>query len=143
MANINKPRIVIDTNIILVCVPKKSKYNWIIQKLLAKELLFCVSNDIITEYEEKLSQVYSPKLAKDFKELLAVSISVLNVNPYYHWNLISSDPDDNKFVDCAVAADADFIVTDDGDYKILNSIDFPRLTIKNLDEFSQLMGISY
>ena len=32
---------------------------------------------------------------------------------YYHFGLIESDVDDNKFEDCAVAADAEYIVTND------------------------------
>lgn len=32
---------------------------------------------------------------------------------YYHFRLIESDVDDNKFEDCAVAADAEYIVTND------------------------------
>ena len=35
------------------------------------------------------------------------------LTPYYKFNLIKSDPDDNKFVDCAVIANAKFIVTED------------------------------
>ena len=35
------------------------------------------------------------------------------LTPYYKFNLIKSDPDDNKFVDCAVIANAEFIVTED------------------------------
>ena len=35
------------------------------------------------------------------------------LTPYYKFNLIKSDPDYNKFVDCAVIANAKFIVTED------------------------------
>ena len=35
------------------------------------------------------------------------------LTPYYKFNLIKSDPDDNKFVDCAGIANAKFIVTED------------------------------
>lgn len=91
------------------------------------------------EYQEKLTDIYSPKMAKDFTELLSVSNNVLNIIPYYHWELIESDPDDNKFVDCAIAANADFIITNDGHYNILGSIDFPKLTTKTLQEFSEFM----
>ncbi len=37
--------------------------------------------------------------------------------------------DDNKFVDCAVAANASFIVSHDKDFNILKEIDFPKAII--------------
>jgi predicted nucleic acid-binding protein len=52
-----------------------------------------------------------------------------------YFNLISVDPDDNKFVDCAVAANAKFVVTDDGHFDLLKQIDFPKVNIIGLDDF--------
>ena len=51
-----------------------------------------------------------------------------------YFNLISVDPDDNKFVDCAVAANAKFVVTDDGHFDVLKQIDFPKVNIIGLDD---------
>ena len=56
------------------------------------------------------------------------------ITPYYHFNLITVDFDDNKFVDCAVAGNAKFIVTEDHHYDILQKIDFPKVEIIKLDE---------
>ena len=58
----------------------------------------------------------------------------LFITPYYHFNLIKVDPDDNKFVDCAVAGNAKFIVTEDRHYDILRRTDFPKVNIIKLDE---------
>jgi len=41
---------------------------------------------------------------------------------YIHFGLITVDVDDNKFVDCAVAADAEYIVTNDKHFEVLNKI---------------------
>ena len=56
------------------------------------------------------------------------------VTPYFNFELIKSDPDDNKFVDCAISANAKFIVTEDHHYNILKEIDFPQVEIINLDD---------
>ena len=42
------------------------------------------------------------------------------------WTLISilQDKDDNKFVDCAIAANARFIVSEDGHFKYLKESRF-------------------
>ena len=55
---------------------------------------------------------------------------------YIHFGLIEQDPDDNKFVDCAVAADAEYNVTNDSHFKILKDIDWPKIAILTIQEFS-------
>ena len=46
---------------------------------------------------------------------------------HYNWRLITIDPDDNKFIDCAVAANADYLVTNDKHFNVLKEIDFPKV----------------
>ena len=41
--------------------------------------------------------------------------------PQYRFGVIIPDPDDNKFCDCAIAAEADFVVTDDAHFTVLKS----------------------
>ena len=57
-------------------------------------------------------------------------------------NLITADPDDNKFVDCAFAAGADYLVSEDSHFNVLNKISFPQLNLVTLDEFMQTRLIS-
>ena len=56
------------------------------------------------------------------------------MTPYFHFKLIIADPDDDKFVDCAIAANAKFVVTDDGHFDVLKQIDFPKVEIIGLDD---------
>ena len=76
--------------------------------------------------------------------LLAMNVIINNpytifVTPYYRFNLIKADPDDNKFVDCAVAGNARFVVTEDSHYKILREIDLPKVDIISLDDMLQMV----
>ena len=48
---------------------------------------------------------------------------------------IYDDPDDNKFVDCAVAAQAEYIVTNDKHFNVLNNLPWPKLVVLNIKEF--------
>lgn len=57
------------------------------------------------------------------------------VDPHFRLQLITTDPDDNKFVDCAFAAGADYLVSEDSHFDILRRIPFPQLNIVTLDEF--------
>ena len=41
----------------------------------------------------------------------------------------------NKFVDCAIVANADFIVSEDSHFNVLKSIPFPRVIVKRLQIF--------
>jgi len=50
---------------------------------------------------------------------------LVHVNKYYFWRLITVDPDDNEFVDCAISVNTDFICTEDSHFKVLSQIPFP------------------
>ncbi|MDY6257364.1 MAG: PIN domain-containing protein [Bacteroidaceae bacterium] len=50
---------------------------------------------------------------------------------------ITADPDDNKFVDCAFAANADYLVSEDSHFNILRNMPFPHLNLVTLDEFME------
>ena len=47
----------------------------------------------------------------------------------------TKDLDDNKFVDCAVVANAEYIVTEDSHFNILKITPFPPVEVKRLHEF--------
>ena len=68
-------------------------------------------------------------------DLIVKRKNVLRVALYFHWHLITADPDDNKFVDCAFAANATYIVSDDSHFDVLRDITFPELLVVRLKEF--------
>ena len=49
-------KLIIDTNVLLVCISSKSPYHWLFQSILAKEFLLIVSTEILLEYEEVIQQ---------------------------------------------------------------------------------------
>lgn len=127
-------RLVLDTNSLIQCIAHRSRYHAIWLSLLDGRNNLCVTNEILEEYEEILERKASHTFA-----MLAINVIINNphtifITPYYHFNLITADPDDNKFVDCAVAGNARFIVTEDRHYDILQKIDFPKVGIIKLDE---------
>jgi len=61
------------------------------------------------------------------------------VQVYYHLRLITEDPDDDKFVDCAFKANAKYIVTQDHHYDVLKQTPFPRIEVIDIDEFLSLL----
>ena len=51
--------------------------------------------------------------------------------------LIEQDKDDNKFVDCAIASNAEYIVTNDKHFDILKAISWPQISVVALQEFAE------
>ena len=127
-------RLVVDTNSLLQCISRRSRYHDLWLSLLDGRNTLCVSTGILEEYAEKLQQFTSNEFTEAALGVITNNPHTLFVTPYYHFNLISVDPDDNKFVDCAVAANAKFVVTDDGHFDVLKQIDFPKVNIIGLDD---------
>ena len=59
----------------------------------------------------------------------------------FAWFLIEADPDDNKFVDCAIAGQADYIVTHDKHFRILDEIQFPRVRATGLEALREMLSV--
>jgi uncharacterized protein len=96
-------RVLIDTNILLAIVPKRSTERWLYELLRSGELSLIVSNEIIEEYEEKLAWFYSEYFAEIvLEEILNLPQTEQN-EAYFKWQLITEDPDDNKYVDISLA----------------------------------------
>lgn len=131
----HKLKVILDTNILLVSISSKSKHHWLFQKLLAQEFEIVITNEILMEYEEIISQKYSVSVARNVIRTLLLLPNVTRSDIYYQWNLIQVDVDDNKFVDCAIASNVDFLVTNDKHFNVLNQIDFPKVNIVDIDQF--------
>ena len=128
-------RIVLDTNCLLQSLPSRSPYHKIWTEMMAGRISLCVNTDILSEYEEKLAEKTTPEIARNVLEAITRLHTTVFQQVYFHFGLIEADPDDNKFVDCAVAVSAEYIVTNDTHFNMLKQIDWPRLTIINIKEF--------
>ncbi len=134
-----RPRIILDTNVLLVSISPRSRFYWIFQDLLAGRFELLISNEILNEYEEIIGRKFNPDVAKNVVRALIILPNVEQVHPSYRWNLITTDPDDNKFVDCAVAGNAQVLVTEDHHFRVLKEIDFPRIRTMNIESFKELL----
>ena len=133
-------RVVVDTNCLLRMIPLRSKYRDVWDAFLDEAYVICVSNDILSEYLEILTRKVSGAFAVRIVNAMLKSNCVAFFDPHYHFGLISADPDDNKFVDCAVVAGADYIVTEDRHFNVLKEIPFPKVSVITLDEFQKEIG---
>lgn len=130
--------IVLDTNCLIQILPRQAEHRWLYDAILEGAIHLAVTTDILNEYVEVLdvffeSDVLGNLVAKTILELPGTQ----KITIYTRWNLISKDPDDDKFVDCAIAANADAIVTNDSHFKALRQIDFPKVIAIRLDDFQR------
>lgn len=133
-------RIVLDTNVLLISLPVKSRYRPIFDALRNGNFELVVSNDILLEYHEKIAEKTSPEVAGNVLKLILSLENCLLQPTFFEWGLMHNDEDDNKYADCAIVANVDHLVSEDRHFNILKDIDFPRLSIIRVDEFLQMLN---
>lgn len=129
--------VVIDTNCLIQMLSKRSPYRPIWDAFLGQKYVLCVSTEILDEYQEIIEQHTTSQIAENVILLIMNSANVNYVDPHFRLQLITADPDDNKFVDCAFASGADYIVSEDSHFDVLKRTPFPLLNVLTMDEFME------
>ena len=127
-----------DTNCLLQIVARRSRNYFLWEKFLEGEYFLCVTTEILEEYEEIICRKSNAIIASMILEIIEQAPNTLKFDAHYRWNLITRDPDDNKFVDCAIVANADFIVSEDRHFKELENVKFPKVIVVRLKEFARM-----
>jgi len=131
-------RVVVDTNVLISSLwggnPKK-----IIDLWKEEKIILCISRPILFEYLEVISR-FNPTKAegRDLLLILTKRRSLEVVNPQQTLSVIKEDPDDNMFLDCAIEARANFIIT--GDNHLLELKDFRGIKILSPNSFMDLIS---
>lgn len=134
------PVVVLDTNVFLVSLAPQSEYSIIFDALIEERFQLVVSTEIINEYEEIIGKRYDIQTVKDIFELFLSLPNIIRQEVYFKWNIINVDKDDNKFIDIAVASNADYLVTNDKHFNILEHIYFPKLHHVKAEEFIKFLN---
>jgi len=105
-------RVVLDTNIVVsACLSPEGAPATIVELALLGAFIACVSPAVLGEYREVLARKKFARHPDRIRIVLEgiedVAIAVAPVRTV----TISPDDDDNRFLECAEAADADFLVT--------------------------------
>ena len=131
--------IVLDTNCLLMSLSRRSQYYPVWRDFVEGKYNLCVTTEILAEYEEILTQKVGPQIASNIIQALLDLPNTKMVQVYYHLRLITADPDDDKFVDCAFKANAKYIVTQDHHYDVLRNTPFPKIEAIDIDEFRSIL----
>jgi uncharacterized protein len=132
-------KVILDTNVILRSISRRSAFSILLDKIYDAVFEVYVTNDILLEYEEKITDVFSKETAELVLSAFTLLPNVKKVEVHFHLGLIHSDIDDNKFVDCAFAANAHYLVSNDRHFNVLNQINFPNINVITLEKFVELL----
>lgn len=107
-------RVVLDTNVIISSLLKEASAPAVILSLaLGGQIQTCVTEEIFVEYTGVLArkkfQGFDQASVK--KILLSIKRKSLWVSPSTRINAIKIDPEDNKFLECALEAKAHYLIT--------------------------------
>jgi putative PIN family toxin of toxin-antitoxin system len=132
-------RVVLDTNCLLASLSSKSENFRVWKDFQEGKFTLCVSNDILEEYQEIIAKKATPSVAQNVIRAIIESDHVEFIDPHFHVYAIFADPDDNKFVDCAFAANAAFIVSEDSHFDALKTLAFPKVLVLKLKAFLKFL----
>ena len=133
-------KIVLDTNALLRSISRRSSFSIVLDKLYEGDYELWVSNDILLEYEEKITDIFSRETAELILGALALLPNVRKAEIHYNLFLISTDSDDNKFSDCAFSGNVHYLVTNDKHFNVLSTIPFPSINVITLEKFVELLS---
>jgi putative PIN family toxin of toxin-antitoxin system len=108
------PKVVLDTNVIISAFLKAESNPALILALgLEGSLTFCLSETIWQEYRGVLRRKKFQGLDRESTERLlsVIKQQALWVSPRIPVNILSRDPADNKFLECALESQADYLIT--------------------------------
>ena len=115
--------VVLDTNVLLPLFGKAGQHRPLRDALARGRVRWAVSTSVLFEYEEILvARSGRSRWEALLRFMHAVSLrhgSIVRVSPSFCFRIVTADPDDNKFSDCAIVANADWIITEDAHFKPL------------------------
>ena len=133
--------IVLDTYCLLQVLPSRSKYHKVWDRILDGSISLCVNTEILEEYEEIIGAKTNKRIAHNVVEAIARLSSTCFQSVYVHFRLIEQDLDDNKFVDCAIAAGAEFVVSNDSHFDVLKNIKWPAVNVLKLEDYFSIQNV--
>mgnify|MGYP001558988182 FL=1 len=129
----NKTIVVLDTNIFISAVFWEGKPYVLVKKAINQGIIVFISNYIIDEIRKVLVRDFNLEKQEIDDIVNAVLYFTHLIEPKESVTVIKDDPKDDKILDCALACNADFIVSQDN--HLLNLKSFRNIKIASPEEF--------
>lgn len=130
------PRVVIDTNLYISAIFWGGKPREIVELGWNARILIFTSPEIQAEIERKLKTNFGLDEKEVAQILFDYSMFTLPIKPLQKILAIKADPDDDKFIECAVASKAGYIVS--GDKHLLNLKSYQGIQIMKAAKFLEI-----
>lgn len=128
------PKVVVDTNVFVSAALLKGTSSALMEYWKDSKFVLLFSADIFDEYFEVIARPKFGQEEKAIRELVELLTEKgIVVEPKITLNVVRHDPDDNKFLECAVVGDADFIIS--GDHHLLTLHEYRGIKILRIAEF--------
>ena len=132
-------KVVLDTNVLISAIMFGGKSRKILEMGISGKIKIALSQDILKELAEVLvdKKFRAPIsfVQQTIHELSEISELVIVTSKI---NVIKNDPDDNRILECAVSAKADYIISGDSDLLALKH--FKRIKISSPGDFLLSFG---
>lgn len=127
-------KVVIDTNVFVSAAVLKKTSSVIMEMWKNDKFTLLFSPDIFDEYFEVIARPKFKQEEGDIRELAKLLTErAVVVEPQIQLDVVKDDPDDNKFLECAVAGKADFIIS--GDHHLLSIKEYKQIKILTIAQF--------
>lgn len=126
-------RVVVDTNIYISAIFWGGKPREVIDLGRSSTILIFTSHDIENEIAETLRVKFKLPDEDVNRILLDFSVFTLPVVVTKHLSVVPDDPDDDKFIECALECKAEYIVS--GDSHLLNQKAYEGIFILSASDF--------
>ena len=130
-------QVVLDTNVLLQARAAGHAYHAILRAWMEGRFDWVVSTEILLEYQEIITRRTGAARWAVLEQLLGMSRNVRLMDSTFRFAVIKEDPDDNKFCDCAIAAGADYIITEDRHFEVMKSSGYGPQVINPMIFISQ------
>lgn len=130
---------VLDSNIFISGILFGGNPRKIIDLVIEGKIRLCISSDVLKEIKEVLERDKFG-FSSDITRQIIIEIESLSefITPVKKHSVVTRDSDDNAIIDCAIEADADYIITGDNDLlslkeykniKIISAADFMNIIL--------------
>ena len=116
-------KIVIDTNVIASAIFFGGRPRELLEYLIERKLNAFVTEDIILEYQETVQELCSRYPTKPPRIPLGKIITACTIIEKRTSVSVCRDPDDNKFIECAIDGNCLYIVSGDKDLLTIGNYD--------------------
>jgi len=134
----------LDTNTVVQALAEGHPFHPILDAWVVGKINWAVSTELLLEYEEVLTRMSGParwrKLARLMDLVELTSNNIIRVTPSFHFQVVTIDPDDNIFTDCAITAGADYLITEDQHFAALKNAGYKPQPITPAEFISKFIG---